>query len=357
MYLESISILKEYVENLTIESGEQLMLLVGEKSSLEVEELINYLNNKNIKFFGGIYPRLLIEKKSCSKGFIIEKFEPIYSAMVLPFLMRFKLDLSSIEGCTAFILVDGLSSRMKDLTNTVYEKLGPGVNYVGGGAGYYDMKQRPCIFDNRGIYKDVLYVCVVKNKSNVAVKHGWNKLEGPFEVAASRDNVLTKLDSYSAFEVYRDVIEDHEHIRLLKGDFFIYAKDHPFGILQSNGEVIVRDPIRVNENDEIICVADIPVNSQLYVLEGNPNTLLNSSIQIAEHCASIAPKKYVPFLFDCISRAMFLEERFDEEISNIQSKLAFKVKGALSIGEISSRNDGKLIIHNKSTILGLLEIE
>ena len=165
-------------------------------------------------------------------------------------------------------------------------------------------------------------------------------------------------DNYSAFEVYKDVIEDHEHIRLLRGDFFIYAKDHPFGILQDNRvDVIVRDPIAVNEDDEIICVADIPKNSQVYVLEGNSNTLLSSSLQIAEYCASIAPKKYIPFLFDCISRAMFLEERFEEELKNIQSKLTFEVEGALSIGEIASQNDGKLVIHNKSTILGLLEID
>ena len=50
MYLEAMSTLKEYIENLKVESSEQLMLLVAENSASEVDELINYLNSKNISF-------------------------------------------------------------------------------------------------------------------------------------------------------------------------------------------------------------------------------------------------------------------------------------------------------------------
>ncbi|MFL0197382.1 FIST signal transduction protein [Clostridium sp. WILCCON 0269] len=358
MYLESMVTLKEYIENLKVKSNEQLMVLVAEKSAPAIEELIIYLNNKNINFFGGIYPRLLFGNDSYSKGFIIKKFEPLYTATVLPYLMRFKLDLNNLNDCTAIILMDGLSDRVKDLTDTIYDKLGNKIKYVGGGAGFYDLKHRPCIFNNKGLFKDVLCICIVKNKSKIAVQHGWNKLEGPFTAEVSKNNILAKLDSYNAFDVYRDVIEDNEHIRLLKQDFFIYAKDHPFGIVQKGQEdIIVRDPIMVNENNEIVCVADIPQDSEVYILKGDTNSLLGSSQQIAKYCASIAPQKYIPFLFDCISRAMFLEGRFEEELKNIQSELAFDIEGALSIGEIASQSDGKLVVHNKSTILGLLEIE
>ncbi|EQB87342.1 hypothetical protein M918_09595 [Clostridium sp. BL8] len=41
-------------------------------------------------------------------------------------------------------------------------------------------------------------------------------------------------------------------------------------------------------------------------------------------------------------------------MKNFQSKLKYPVEGALSIGEISSQKNGELVIHNKSTILGLL---
>lgn len=356
MYLKTINELRNYLEVLAIKETEQIMVMVGDKSSDSVTELTELMNAKGIRFFGGIYPSLLVRDKSISEGFIINRVEPVYAAVVLPYLMRFKENLQASENYTAIVLVDGLSDKMKALTDTIFNKLGRKVKYIGGGAGFYDLRHRPCIFDNNGIYKDVLYVCIVKNDINLAVEHGWNKLEGPFSISEAKGNLLCKLDNYSAFEVYRDVIEETERITLYKEDFFIYAKDHPFGIVEKGeADVIVRDPIAVNENYEIVCVADIPSNSQLYILKGDENSLLRSSLQIAEYCSSKAPEKFKPLLFDCISRAMFLEDRFEEELSNIQRKMKYSVEGTLSIGEIATKSNGELVIHNKSTVLGLVE--
>lgn len=357
MYIKSLSDLKGYVESLNITPTEKLMILVGEDSSRSLDELRNYLKDKNINFFGGIYSRLLVGSTSLSEGYILQKYEPIYDALVFPHLMRFKLDPESLENCTALVLIDGLSSMMRDLTDTIYGKVGNKIKYIGGGAGFYDLVHRPCIFDNNGIYKDALYICIVKSKVVLAVNHGWKKLDGPFFVTKSSDNVLSTLDNYGAFEIYRDVIEDAEGIRIGKEDFFRFAKDHPFGISNPGSELIVRDPISVNEDDEITCVADIPYDSQLYVLKGDANSLLSSSLEIVKKCSSNAPDKYTPLLFDCISRAMFLDDRFEEELNNIQNKLQYPVEGALSIGEISSNAKGEIVIHNKSTILGLLDNE
>lgn len=357
MYVKSLSTLKNYVESLSMTSTEKLMILVGEDSSKNLDELMNYLKGKDINFFGGIYSRLLVGSSSLSEGYILQKYEPIYDALVFPHLMRFKIDPESLSNSTALVLIDGLSSMMKDLTDTIYNKVGNKVSYIGGGAGFYDLVHRPCIFNNSGIYKDALYICIVKSKVVLSVDHGWKKLDGPFLVTKSRDNILSTLDNYSAFDVYRDVIEDAEGIRIGKEDFFRFAKDHPFGISKTGSSLIVRDPISVNEDHEIICVADIPYNSQVYVLNGNVNSLLSSSLEIVRKCSANAPNKYVPLLFDCISRAMFLEEKFEEELKNIQNKLQYQVEGALSIGEISSNTNGELVIHNKSTILGLLEQE
>jgi len=161
-----------------------------------------------------------------------------------------------------------------------------------------------------------------------------------------------------AFEVYRDVIEDHENITITKEDFYTYAKDHPFGVvIKGQSEIVVRDPIALDDKNDIICVAGIPYHSEIYVLKGNIDSLLSSSFEIAEYCAAKAPSNYIPLLFDCISRAMFMGNRFEEELNNIQDKLAFSVEGGLSIGEIASQRNGELIIHNKSTILGILAID
>ena len=106
----------------------------------------------------------------------------------------------------------------------------------------------------------------------------------------------------------------------------------------------------MNEENDIVLVADIPVGSEVYILKGDKDTLLSSSLQIAQECASKAPEKYRPLLFDCISRAMFLEEQFEEELQNIQAKMKYPVGGVLSFGEIASKRNGGLVINNKSPI-------
>jgi hypothetical protein len=357
LYIKSFEELKGCIREMEIAEDEQLMVLVAGNSSDCIEELRDYLNLSGIKFFGGIYPKLLVGSKNLSEGFIVNKFTPVYSSLVLPYLMRFKQQLEADRDYTAIVLVDGLSSSMKELTDTIYDKLGSKVKYIGGGAGFYDLKHRPCIFDNKGVYEDAAYVCIVKSKISLEVKHGWNKLEGPYTITESRGNTLCKLDYYDAFEVYKDVIQDEEGITLYKEDFFTYAKEHPFGIVKKGEfELIVRDPIALNENFKIVCVADIPEDSEVYILKGNVDSLLSSSVQIAEHCSRYNSQQYKPFLIDCISRAMFMEERFEEELHNIQSKLAYDVEGALSIGEISSKSNGEVVIHNKSTVIGLFGV-
>ncbi len=355
MYFETLTQLISHIEKTNFSTLEQLMILVGDESSDSVSEMSQYLNSRNIKFFGGIYPGLLVGNKNKRSGFILQTHQPIYSSLVFPFMMLMKVKPEELEGSTAIVLVDGLSSQMKELTDTLFSKLGSTVTYVGGGAGFYDLTHRKCIFDNKGIYEDALYVCIVKAPSCNAVGHGWKKLEGPFIATKSVDNTLCELDNYNSFEVYKSAIEDIERIALYKSDFFTYAKDHPFGIVQDNGKIIVRDPISVNDNDEITCVANIPEGSEIYILKGDTDTLLASSLETVEQCIKNTPEKYIPMLFDCISRAMFLEDRFEEELSNIQSKLIYPVEGTLSIGEISTLRDGKIVIHNKSTVLSLLQ--
>lgn len=356
MFFKTLDDLKNHVATSSFLSSEQLMIMVGEKFADQVPEMIDYLNQLNISFFGGIFPEIIVGNKSRKEGYIVEKLQPVYSSLVFPFMMRFSQDKEKLRGSTAIIFVDGLSSRMKDLTDTVYGKLGETVTYVGGGAGFYDMHHRPCIFNNKQLYEDALYICIVNNETQLALEHGWKNMSGPYYVRRSHDNVISYLDSYKAFDVYRHVIEEEESLTLFKEDFFIYAKDHPFGIQEEDGSLIVRDPIAANDDDEIICVAGIPEGSEVYILKGDTDTLLKSSLQITQTCRDNAPRKYLPLLFDCISRAMFLGKHFSEELDNIQANLNYDVEGALSIGEIATRKNGELVIHNKSTVLAMMEL-
>ena len=354
MMIRSMDEFRSFLDHHTLADGEQLMLYLGDRSASWLEQIRIESNARNITVFGGIFPGLLHDGSYMREGLLVQTVRPLYRALVHPFLFRLPSSLPPIAGNTAVVLIDGLSGKFRDLIDTMETKMGKGITYIGGGAGFYDMVQRPCLFDNSGVYQDAAFVCLLPGLSHVAVRHGWEKMDGPYEITEADQNILHSLDGCNAMDVYCDAIEAHRSIILSKEDFFAVAKEHPFGLLQADGTVVVRDPIACTDSRDIICVADLPKQSTAYILHGNKRTLLASSLEVADECARHRGERHSPMLFNCISRAMFLEDEFHKEIRNIQNQLAHPLTGTLSIGEIATRAGGGIVIHNKSTVIGLV---
>lgn len=66
MYLPnpSIDTIKEAVNLLDIQANESLVLLFGEETVLDYEELIKSLNTLDIHFFGAFFPGIIYGKKT-----------------------------------------------------------------------------------------------------------------------------------------------------------------------------------------------------------------------------------------------------------------------------------------------------
>ena len=133
MYFRTLDNFKNYIDGSDFKSSEQLMIMAGDRSAGQIPEMIKLLKKRNISFFGAIFPEIIIGSKTIREGFVVEKLRPVYSSLVLPHMMKFSQDIEKLRGATAIVFVDGLSGMMKDL-DTIYEKLGKAVTYVGGGA-------------------------------------------------------------------------------------------------------------------------------------------------------------------------------------------------------------------------------
>ena len=143
-------------------------------------------------------------------------------------------------------------------------------------------------------------------------------------------------------------------------NFFEIAKGYPFGIVRSGDEHVIRDPLTVNENGELVCVGQVEENTLVSIMKGNKDSLIIAAEEAAIESMkkAINPKKAI--IVDCISRILFLEEKFNLELDKITSVLRerspiISISGALTLGEISSYGNGYLEFYNKTVVVGLFE--
>ncbi|QGG48606.1 FIST signal transduction protein [Heliorestis convoluta] len=359
----------EAVDQLSIPSGKTLFLLLGEKGIYDLPAMKEALKARGVPFFGALFSSVIYGDKKYDDSAVltlIELEEKPYIVEglngedpVLPEVFTQPLFVEKMIDRTALVLVDGLTSHISSFLTALYDHFGPGVNYVGGGAGSLSFVQKPCLFTEDGIYQDAAIVAFLRHRISLGVRHGWRKVEGLLVATKSHKNVICQLNWENAFEVYKKVVEKDAAITLTKDNFFDVAKGYPFGLVKENLECIVRDPIAVNEEGHLICVGEVPEDATLDILKGENKELIDAAAQAAADCFRDPKSHYSGCLiFDCISRVLFMEEDFERELSGVleivQKEVSTLPVGALTLGEISSYGDGFLEFFNKTMVVGIL---
>ncbi|MFK7954189.1 MAG: FIST signal transduction protein [Ekhidna sp.] len=331
------------------------MLLVAEHSEIDIEELISLCNKENIIIAGGLFPMILYNESSLEKGAILK----VIKAKARPFLIK---DMSSkfIDELpemnenqkSSLVLLDGLSPDIPNFLHTLYDKYWSNISYVGGGAGSLTLEQKPCIFTNDGFYENAGLILLSEWSTQLGVKHGWEKIAGPFVANKTNGNKIIELNWRPAFDVYKEIVEKHTESRFASSDFFDISKGFPFGIYREGQEDIVRDPIAVEEDGTLVCVGKVEENTSLNILKGSNEELIKNASLAANLAAHENPKD--TFVANCISRVLYLEEDFSKELKAIKSGLNMdeaSLEGILSIGEVSSDVNGYLEFFNKTTVV------
>ena len=343
------------------------MLLVGEHTKWDVNEFIEAANNKDLVFFGGIFPEIISGSNKYSEGVIIKKYpsttKPILQTNIN--LPDFKLqNITDVcvncdnKKSTAIILLDGLSNQIAKLLEELHLHFGDTVNYVGGGAGSLTLIQKPSVFCNEGIFQDAAIITIVDNDASLGVKHGWEKVVGPFIATKTDKNIIKELNWENPFDVYKRVIFEDSGRQINVENFFSIAKSYPFGITKENSEYVVRDPLAVNDKGELICVGEVVENTVLDILKGEQKTLIDAAQAATLQAVGYNNNYSSALIFDCISRTLFLESDFNLELEAAIKVLNkhncnFAIEGALSLGEISSAGQGYLEFFNKTFLISL----
>lgn len=315
--------------------------------------------------FGGIFPQIIYKESNYSNGLIICGLKQEADIRIIENLSdndadyEDQLDDSILDQDykTMFVFVDGFASRISGFIESLFNTYSLELNFIGGGAGSLSMVQKPCILTNEGLLQDVAIIAALKSESGVGVRHGWVDLHGPLRVSDCEKNIIKTLDHKNAFEVYKEIVEKDAGVTFNDDNFFDIAKGYPFGISKLGTEKIVRDPIVLGENGELICVGEVPLNSFVHILKGDKSTLTDASreaFDIATTTLGGDTTDKDMFFVDCISRVLFLENDFKEELQSVNPN-NLELIGALTLGEIANSGNDYLEFYNKTAVVGLMD--
>lgn len=350
-----------------------LGVFLGQDEHPDLEDLRNRLGELGVPFFGGVFPGVVHGGRKYSRGGLLTPLPALVRPQVvrdpgagpdtIPSILG-DLARENPQGVSLLVLVNGLFPHIGAFLKDLYHVAGSDPWYFGGGAGTLELVRQPCLFDSDGVYQDAALVLPIPASGSLGVRHGWEVLQDRLLASRTAGNVLKEINWDGAFPVYRKIVEEDSGLSFEKEDFFRIAKGYPFGMLREGGEHIIRDPIARGVSDEMVCVAEIPENATLAIMKGKPENLVQAAREAAtEGLRGLDPstRRSGVWIMDCISRAIYLEDRFEEELQAVQEKVRGAgveepLRGLLTLGEIASLNNRGVAFLNKTIVVGAFHV-
>jgi len=342
-----------------------LMILACDANGFKPEDVDETLKTAAIPVLGGVFPELINGKEKLTNGTIVVGIYTTPSIHIIHGLSDEDADYDELidkevpdldDAQTMIVYVDGVSSRIGSLVDSLFNVFGLTINYVGGAAGSLSFVQRPCLFTNQGLIQDSAILALVDLQSGIGVSHGWERINGPFKVTEVDNNVIKSLDWKPAFEVYRQVVESASGQTFNDENFLDIANGYPFGITRVDAECIARDPIAVGEANELICLGKVPTNSYVDILSSSPEAVIDAARTAMQRgqTAFSGESANATLFIDCISRSIFLEDKYPSELEAVDSP-NMPLVGALTLGEIANNGDDYLEFYNKTAVIAVFE--
>ncbi len=269
----------------------------------------------------------------------------------------------------AFIMLpDVLVGNGADIVRGVLESLGDHFPVVGGAAGDDFEFKKTFQYLNDKVYSGSVIGLGLKGsfKMGIGVKHGWIPVGTPKMVTKSTGSTLHELDGRPAIKIYEDYFGAERAAELRTETLAKLAITYPLGMqVAGSEELLIRDPLSVDENGSITCAAEIPEGSEIRLMIGSREEAVKVAKLAAENALAQLdggkPKAII--IFNCIARNKLFGERAGDEIDAIQEALGRDVpligfytygEQAPLGGEVHNINKCNPAFHNETVVICVL---
>ncbi|WP_372641351.1 FIST signal transduction protein [Ancylomarina sp.] len=360
---KDINSLENHLTRLDLEDEtKSILFLMADDDRFSEKLLIPFLKTIKKPLMGGIFPELIFDGERKKSGVLL---------IPLPFELRSQLfdlsegpdeflnQLEKIQGksmdplSSLFVFVDALSQNKESFMQALFNFFGMNTSYIGGGAGSLSLESMPCIINNQGVHSNSSVIGWGNKSMSLGVAHGWHSFSGVLKVTETKRNIVTSINWRPAFEVYKEVVEEHSGMNLTSDNFSELAQSYPLGIEKLDAEMVVRDPFKLCPQG-LHFVDAIQEGEYVKVLHGDIESLIRGASKAKTLALSKSDENMDQdslFCIDCISRVLFMKEFYTKELETVAKNK--HVSGVLTIGEIANEGDSFLEIYNKTIVLGL----
>jgi len=355
-----------FLKELSKDNAKGILLFVGEETPFDYKQLQPLLKMIDIEIWGGIFPEVIYNGSRYKQGVVGCAFQSQVSIEVIKDLNKFKGNFSedfvSKNTRTFLIFTSAYADNIPELIETLYEKYFKETVFIGGSAGSIINIDQPSLFTEDNFFAGGAIIAAVEDFISVGINHGLQPISEPAIASSVDKNILRSINWEPAFEYYKRIVEQDAGIKLTADSFLDLAKSYPLGILKYDTEIILRVPISVGEENSLLFASEMPENSVLVVTKAYSDKLIAAAGTAAEEAkiAFESKKKISPgkaLIIECLARALYLEDRFNDELKIIANKAGSDVFifGLLSLGEIASTGDKYIELYNKTVVIGMGE--
>lgn len=351
-----------YLADLKTDTAKGIFLMIGEETPFNFGWIKPILEEIDIPVFGGIFPGIICDGTWYKQGVL-------GCSILCPLKVTVIEELDNFTGLpeggesdykSMLVLIDGRVSNISSFLDKLFETCSSEVSFIGGGAGGLRGEVNRVLFTKHGFYKGGALLIAMQKTLGIGVRHGWQPMYGPLVANAAAGNIIKELNWQPAYHYYKQILEQQVALVISEDSFFDIAKGYPFGMVKMDGSIVVRDPLMIEGSSGIRLVGEVPANSLVLVLKGEPNNLIMAAGEAARNAEQMFIKKSgteaeVALIIDCISRALYLGDQMGEELRGICQNLRPGIRkfGFLSLGEVASNCDKYIEFYNKTTVVGV----
>lgn len=328
------------------------LALLPETAAADVATLQAACREAGLPLLGGLFPRLIHEGCFTSRGAWLLRLDEApacglvdglrdgagvaagrLAASIGPHLPR-----AGAPG-TLFLLCDAATPGLSDVLERLHRELAGAARYLGVMAGSESFRSMPCLFDGQRLVGDAALWFLLPAGQRALLAHDYTAPEGAAVATSASGSRIATVDFRPAVEFYKDRLREEHGIELTRENFYRHAVEHPLGVEQDDGQILVRMPVALEDDGAIRCIGDVPEKAILVVCRAPPPRFGEAGRALAERLRQAGVASPL-LLFYCAGRRLRLGSESEADLRALLGVTRALAAGAITLGEIGTAEGG-----------------